>query len=128
MGELSRRQDTEDHGEGHHVDDCRRECSQDRRPWNVAIGIAHLRGGDRGDLDTEVAEQCDSHPAADRADGALAADVPRLVVRTLDVEEADDRHEHERGELQDRRPYLDRTHVLYARQIDHRRQPQANEH
>ena len=67
-------------------------------------GSLHLAGRDGGDLDAEVAEQRDRHPAADRGDRALAADVPRRVVGALDEEEADGRHERERGELEDRRP------------------------
>ena len=60
-------------------------------PRIVARGT--LRSGSRtfaaatdGDLDAQVAEQGDRHAAADRGDGALAADVPRREVGAVDVE------------------------------------------
>ena len=34
---------------------------------HVAVGVADLAGSDRRDLDTEIAEQAERQPAADRA-------------------------------------------------------------
>ena len=76
VGELRGGHDAEHRDEREHVDHRGRDRAQDRGPGDVAVGVAHLRGGDGGGLDAEVAEQRDRHPAADRGDRALLADVP----------------------------------------------------
>ena len=125
---LRGREDAEHGDEREHVDDRGGERAEDRGLRDVAVGVLHLGGRDGGDLDAEVAEQRDGHAAADRADGAFAAHVPRRVVRAVDEEEADGRHERERGELEDRRPHLDRSHVLDAGEVDRGGDPQTDQH
>jgi hypothetical protein len=63
-------------------------------------------------IHAQVAQQGDSHHAADRADRGLLADVPRPEVRAADVEQAHGGHERQRDELDDGGGDLDRAMFL----------------
>ncbi|AIA06959.1 hypothetical protein DC74_6524 [Streptomyces noursei] len=125
VDQLVVRDGAEDRRGAQEVDHGGADGAQDGGPADVALGVADLAGAHRGRLHAHVAVEQDRGRRGQPAQGAAAALVERPELVRVEEEQADDRDEQQRHELQHRGDQLDRADVAGAREVGERRQPQC---